>query len=71
MTEILRDDFNDWKNSPVTQAVFIIIAERIRETERELGATAGVDAAGDRYRVGTIQAYKNFLDIDYEYLSNE
>jgi hypothetical protein len=71
MTEILRDEFNDWKENPVTQAVFVIIAERIRETERELGATAGVDAAGDRYRVGTIQAYKNLLDIDFEDLSDE
>jgi hypothetical protein len=71
MKDLNRSEFQDWKNNPVTETVFLRIAERIRETERILGTTAGMDTSEDRYRVGTIQAYKNLLEIDWEDLSDE
>lgn len=64
--DLTRGDFDDWMKHPVTELVFLSVAERIRDTERRLGAVAGEDPREDRKLVGTIAAYFNLLNIDFE-----
>jgi len=55
-----KEDFYDWKASPVTQAVFASLRE-IEETIKEtLATSAGVNPEQDREHVGYIKALRDF-----------
>lgn len=61
-----KADFSDWKANPITKQVFSQIRKRIVDLQEELGGTAGQSVLEDGKRVGAIQAYLDFLDIEYE-----
>lgn len=61
-----KDEFNNWKSSSATQEIFSIIHERILDLRTDLGQSAGLDTREDGKKVGAIQAYVDFLTIDYE-----
>lgn len=66
MENVSKEDFIDWKSSPVTQAVFSVVEERIYDAMDILSATAGNDPVADRYLVGMIRAFKELQEITYE-----
>lgn len=65
------DDFISWKGHYVTQRVFDAVRELIYEGQKELGYTAGVDTATDRYKVGKINGLETILYLTLEDLSAE
>jgi hypothetical protein len=63
---VIKADFIDWLQQPVTKAVFKTLHERIRDREFELGQSAGLDPLHDRYVTGGIAAMKSFVLVDWE-----
>jgi hypothetical protein len=61
-----KNEFVEWKSLYATKEVFKTIRDRQQAIKDELAVSAGIDPAYDRYRVGAIQAYEDFLGIDYE-----
>lgn len=61
-----KEEFVDWKTSPLTKQIFHSIQDRIYDLEHELGETAGLDLRSDAMRVGAIRAFRDILEIDYE-----
>jgi len=47
------------------------IRELIYEGQVELGTTAGIDTAADRYKVGKINGLETFLYLSLEDISSE
>lgn len=60
-----RKDFTDWKEHPVTQALFKSLEFRIRGLETELGYQAGENPRMDAIKVGAIQAHRDVMDADW------
>ena len=60
-----RKDFIDWKEHPITRALFDQLNLRIRGLETELGYQAGDNVRLDALKVGAIQAYRDVLDADW------
>jgi len=60
-----RQDFVDWKNSPITKALFNALNENIAGLKEELALGAGVDTRSDGLKVGAIQAYTDVLGTDW------
>lgn len=60
-----RQDFVDWKNSPITKALFRALNGNIAGLKDELATSAGVDTRADGLKVGAIQAYTDVLDTDW------
>lgn len=63
---VTKDSFRDWKANPVTKAVFNELHVRIQGIKDELSCTAGMDARGDGFKVGAVQALTDILNIDFE-----
>ena len=61
-----KQDFIDWKHHPVTKMVFSQLANRVKSIQEVLGDTAGETPMQDRFLVGTIQAYKDVLLMEFE-----
>ena len=61
-----KEEFSQWKESPVTQEVFEVIEQRIMDAKDILGATAGEDPVADRYLVGMIRAFNELKGIEYD-----
>jgi hypothetical protein len=60
-----KSDFIDWKNSPITKALFRALNNNIAGLKDELATSAGVDTRADGLKVGAIQAYTDVLDTDW------
>ena len=60
-----KQDFIDWKSSPITKALFRALEGNIQGLQNELGYTAGLNARDDGIKVGAIQAYKDVLEADW------
>ncbi len=60
-----RSDFIDWKNSPITKALFGALERNIQGLQIELGYSAGENPRTDAIKVGAIQAYRDVLDSDW------
>ena len=60
-----KGDFVDWKNSPITKALFGALSENIEGLKEELASSAGVDARTDAIKVGAIQAYRDVLATEW------
>jgi hypothetical protein len=60
-----RKDFQDWKQHPITHALFNQLTLRIRGLETELGYQAGDNTRLDAMKVGAIQAFRDVLDADW------
>ena len=63
---ISEEAFHLWRVDPVTQHVFNLIKERIRNETEILAATAGKDNAMDCHHVGKIRMGKDILEIEYD-----
>lgn len=60
-----KSDFIDWKNSPITKALFRAVNNNISGLKDELSVSAGVDPRSDGLKVGAIQAFYDVLDTDW------
>ena len=60
-----RQDFRDWKNSPITRALFIALDNRISGLQAELGYSAGENPLLDSKKVGAIQAIRDVMEADW------
>jgi len=60
-----RQDFIDWKNSPITKALFAALDTNVRGLQEELSYSAGENARSDGVKVGAIQAYRDVMDADW------
>ena len=60
-----RKDFLDWKEHPITQALYNQLNLRVRGLETELGYQAGDNVRLDAMKVGAIQAFRDVIDADW------
>jgi hypothetical protein len=60
-----KGDFVDWKNSPITKALFQALNTNIEGLKEELAGSAGVDTRADAIKVGAIQAYRDVVDAEW------
>lgn len=56
----------DWKRLEITQVIMAEFKRRLEYTKEELAKDAGREPLMDRYRVGAIAAYQDFLDIELD-----
>lgn len=61
---MIKSEFVDWKNNPVTQEIFSIIRSSISDGRDEL--EAGPDPVYAAKVVGKLAAYRAILDISFE-----
>lgn len=59
-------DFLDWKAHPITKRVFAGLKEQELLLTESLVASAGLDAAEDRFKVGYIAALRDVYLIRLE-----
>ena len=64
--EITKEEFLQWKESPVTKAVFEVIDNRIEDAKEVLAVTAGEDCKKDGILVGMIRAFRELQEINYD-----
>jgi hypothetical protein len=64
--QVTKDEFQQWKDSPVTEEVLELICDRIEDAKEILAASAGNDPLNDRFYVGMIRALREVLEISYE-----
>ena len=60
-----RQDFRDWKSSPISHAMFNEIDRRIEGLKDELSYGAGADPRSDAIKVGAIQALRDIIEVDW------
>lgn len=65
---ITKDEFLDWKRSPVTIAIFSSMVERINDGAKELAGSAGVNPLEDRFKCGMIRAYQEVMSVEFDEL---
>ena len=63
-----KQEIIDWKAHPITREVFVMIKERIRSIQDDLGVSAGLDPLQDRFKVGALAAYSDFYFLDTDSL---
>ena len=68
--EITKDEFQQWKDSMITNEVFGEIRQRINDAAHDLMINAGVEPERDRYLCGMMRGYQDILDISYEGAEN-
>ena len=61
-----KEEFQDWKQSPATEAVFEIVVNRIEDCKDMLAESAGVDSSQDRFFAGMIRAFREVLAVNWE-----
>ena len=61
-----KEDFVNWKSSPVTREVFKSLEHKIEELSDDLSQIAGRDPLEDRFKAGAIAGYRDLLLIDFE-----
>ena len=60
-----RQDFIDWKTSPITHALFNALEQRIEGLKEELSYGAGESPRTDAIKVGAIQAFRDVMEADW------
>lgn len=61
-----KEDFVDWKNSPVTKQVFKMIEAKIEELKDRLVREVTYKEDNPEGTAGAIHALRDILEIDYE-----
>ena len=64
--EVSKEEFLQWKESPVTKAVYDVIEDRILDAQSILAMTAGEDPVADRLLVGMIRAFNELKEVSYD-----
>lgn len=60
-----RQDFIDWKSSPITKAMFGALLVNIEGLKEELAESAGATPYQDAVKVGAIRAYRDVIEADW------
>lgn len=63
---LTKEEFQDWKQSTATEAVFEIVINRIEDCKDMLAESAGVDPGQDRFFAGMIRAFREVLAVNWE-----
>lgn len=66
MSIITKDEWIDWKNSPVTRAFYQACEIRVADATDILVQSAGLDQISDNFYRGFIQAYNEIKDFRIE-----
>lgn len=61
-----KNEFQQWKENPVTKEVFEVIKGRIEDAKDILASNAGEEPVTDRYLVGMIRAFNEVMDVSYD-----
>lgn len=61
--KVSKDEFQQWKGSPVTEEIFEEIQQRIDDAKEILGQSAGLNPEQDRLLCGMILAYNEILNV--------
>lgn len=64
--EITKDEFQQWKESPVTKEVYRVINERIEDAKDILSSVGGEDQLNDRLLVGMIRAFREVQEVSFD-----
>jgi hypothetical protein len=64
--ELRKEEFDEWRDHPVTRAVILKLKEYQETFMLSLAEDAGIDPLNDRYRVGRIHAYAELANITFE-----
>ncbi len=59
------NDWQDWKQHPVTKAFYEACTERIEDMKDILASSAGIDSNNDSFNRGFIHAYREMLDFKF------
>ncbi len=65
---VTKEEYLDWKNNPVTQALFSSIAARVNDGAKELAGSAGINPLDDRFKCGMIAAFQEVLVVELDEL---
>jgi len=63
---VTKDEWIQWKSSPITKAFFEAAAYRIQDAKDILGMSAGFDSTSDNFYRGFIAAYVEMHDFKVE-----
>jgi len=61
-----KSEFIDWKKSNVTQVIFARLKDRVENLKENLIFSAGQNPIQDAAISGSIRAYLDLLNIDFE-----
>lgn len=64
--EISKEEFQQWKESQVTKAVYAVIDDRILDAKELLANTAGEDQRTDCILVGMIRAFNEMKEVSWD-----
>ena len=64
--QVTREEFQQWKENPVTKAVFEVIDNRVEDAKDILATAAGEDSRTDAVLVGMIRAFNELKEIGYD-----
>ncbi len=64
--EISREEFQQWKENPVTRAVYEVIDNRITDAKDILALNAGEDQRVDCILVGMIRAFNEMKEVSWD-----
>jgi hypothetical protein len=64
--EISREEFQQWKENPVTRAVYEVIDGRITDAKDILASNAGEDQRVDSILVGMIRAFNEMKEVSWD-----
>lgn len=61
-----KADLVEWRSFPVTREIINILRDRVDQLQFELGQSAGLNPAEDRFKCGAIGAYTDILNIEVD-----
>ena len=53
-----KEDFQEWKDHPVTKDFYEAVEVRLEDAKEALSFAAGLDLGNDRFTAGMIHAYR-------------
>lgn len=71
MSVLTKEEWIDWKNSPVTRAFYAAVNIRIEDAKEVLASTAGIEPDTDNFYRGFIAAYREMLEFTIEDVEDE
>lgn len=70
MSNITKEEWQDWKQDNVTRAFMEVCSIRVEDAKEILGATAGLDSDTDNFYRGFIAAYQEIKGVRVEDLDD-
>jgi hypothetical protein len=66
-----KDDYVQWKTSPVTEVYIQALTEEIQSVVASLVMSAGLSPTEDRYKAGQIRGMQHFLEWEPQFPEEE